>query len=397
MLLTVVILALPQAVLGQPIFGSATSIDCVVLDADTVVVGRPVLFSEPDEAGWSEGIVEVQETLKGQHRPRVPVRLAVPKASLKAWTNGTSRILFATKLDSPATTTAIDLDADELTVFSKSFERLTKAADVLQAARGALRKRPGVTRITSVSLLVPHDRLRGTKLAEYSGVHLAVPVDSALEAWAKKAIRGDANRRTGVEILRHFRSSENVSLVRSLLDDPTWTYLDRAEDNEGREVRLFAVREAACETLRYWGEPFEVPVLRQQSTKLDRVKLISRSNTKVDTAALRGLARFTNLESLFLWNTNVTDDHLQEIVRLENLRELYLGGTEVTDAGLSHLAKLPKLRYLDLAGTAVTDAGLTTLATFESLEKLSLDNVDGVTEAGLARLAEKRSDVKIER
>jgi len=70
-----------------------------------------------------------------------------------------------------------------------------------------------------------------------------------------------------------------------------------------------------------------------------------------------------------------------------NLTTLWLGSCEgVTDAGLAHLAELTNLTRLALAGTGVTDAGLAHLAGLTNLTMLTLA-ATSVTDAGLAHLA----------
>src|SRR5262245_48619481 len=60
---------------------------------------------------------------------------------------------------------------------------------------------------------------------------------------------------------------------------------------------------------------------------------------------------------LFFFKTEVTDQRLKELARFKNLQSLYLGYTEVTDAGLKKLARIKTLRSLDLSCTKVTGAG----------------------------------------
>src|SRR5438067_1973611 len=78
------------------------------------------------------------------------------------------------------------------------------------------------------------------------------------------------------------------------------------------------------------------------------------------------------------------------LARLTKLEALYLNGTTVTGAGLRALAGLKGLRTLDLAATRFTDAGLAAMPILPGLEDLNLGSNTGVTDRGMARVAEFR-------
>jgi hypothetical protein len=125
-------------------------------------------------------------------------------------------------------------------------------------------------------------------------------VDERLERRAQKAILSPryAEREEGARAHLDFRSDENVARARSLLADPGWAYAAHAEDNRGVEVRVYGVREAPYRALKYWGVRAEEPVTREVVVKLEAVRTIDLSNSRVTDLDLDGLARFLNLEDL---------------------------------------------------------------------------------------------------
>jgi hypothetical protein len=397
------LIALAAALLGpassraQPLFGAAESIESTVLNAELVVVGKVI---EIDGKGTTA--VAVETTLKGKHRDRLSVSLSQPAKTVTAWRDRSSRLLIAARGESLVAVEVIDLADNDLHVLAADFTLLRKPADVIRAAGEAVRRMPGVTRIETFRFPVPAEAAAGTAWEKYYGtggyVTLAVPVDERLEKRALEATRSDnpSRREEAARALRYFKSEANVARVRALLTDPAWSVAGRAEDKKGVESRFFRVREAAFDTLKYWGVKVDKPQTREELWKPEKVQTVSLANTKLTDAELRGLDRFKNLEALFLWNTEMTDTRLKELAGLANLRDLYLGGTKVTDAGLKELAGLARLKYLDLASTKVTDEGLKTLADFKGLKKLSLNGAH-VTDDGVAELKKQRPDVTVER
>jgi hypothetical protein len=66
----------------------------------------------------------------------------------------------------------------------------------------------------------------------------------------------------GVRALRHFPSEKNTLLLKSLLDDPTFSF---QVSPEGTKEKVYDLREAAYESLRSWGIVVGKPVLRETS------------------------------------------------------------------------------------------------------------------------------------
>jgi hypothetical protein len=383
------LLVAPAGALAQPLFHGAESIECTVANARAVVVGVIVkVLDGPESIAVT---IAVEETLKGEHRDRVKVQLPGP-APIHPRTMPALRVLAALRADVATEGRVIDLSGRGPEVFAADFTVLKEPADVLRAARGAIRRMPGVRRIETFPLRVPARVTAGTRWEQSHGkgvsLILEVPVDEHLEEWALRSIlsRSGLERDEGARALRFFRSEANVARVRSLLADPTWAHGMRAEDNMGQELRVYLVREAAYRTLTYWGVKADEPVTREELWLPERVQVVDLSNRRVPDAELDGLARFKNLEDLYLRNEPVTDARLKHLVGLRGLRTLDLGGTEVTDAGLNALAGMSVLRHLSLRGTKVTGEGLRDLAGLDSLDSLDLSQT-GITDAGLGHLA----------
>jgi hypothetical protein len=121
---------------------------------------------------------------------------------------------------------------------------------------------------------------------------------------------------------------------------------------------------------------------------LSETRELFLSQTQLDTASLRQLERFWQLESLVVDQTAFDNEALQRLRGCRRLKRLDLERTHVTNAGLQALAKLP-LTELDLRSTRISDAGLESLVDLP-LTKLNLRDT-GVTDAGLRTLRKIRT------
>ena len=158
-------------------------------------------------------------------------------------------------------------------------------------------------------------------------------------------------------------------------------------------------------------------------TKLRSLEEITIGGGGFTNAGLARLAELPLLHYVRLWGSDetlagrVTDDALAQFRKISTLRTLRLPPI-ITDAGLAHLAGHPKLEHLWLYDSKVTDTGLVHLKSLPSLKALNLGKLsfdrknppitdlgtvhlkeiqsledqrlpaDGVTDAGLANLAE---------
>jgi hypothetical protein len=266
---------------AQPLFGRAESIESTVLNADIVVVGKLVTFGgEPvDETGRRPATIAVAETLKGEHGERLSLQLLHSVSVLTKWKQDAGLLLVAVQGDGPTGTRVIDLADKELAVLTADFTLLRKPEDVLRSARETILRLPGVKRIDTFRLQVPAATVAGTKWQTYyqtgGYITLTVPVDERLEKRAREYIGSQSyrQREEGAQALRYFRSDENIARVKALLNDPGWAYLKRAEENNGVEVRVYGIRQAAYDTLNYWGVKAKMPMIRETILKLKGVQI----------------------------------------------------------------------------------------------------------------------------
>jgi Leucine-rich repeat (LRR) protein len=179
---------------------------------------------------------------------------------------------------------------------------------------------------------------------------------------------------------------------------------------------------------------------------LPRLKTLNTRGIAIPPGFVTGLAGRTGLRGLWLPHAAVTDDEMAIIGEFTDLEFLQLDGSNVTDRGFARVANLKKLTILDMPGVRITDlapvadlvqldllvlasgrtasarsvpgpGGPSSLGPLRRLTKITqlilgdtrvedrdlavvaglpkLDNLQmgamGITEAGLARLAESRS------
>ncbi len=98
------------------------------------------------------------------------------------------------------------------------------------------------------------------------------------------------------------------------------------------------------------------------------------------------LAAFPKLQRLLVANGQCTDDLVQEAAGLRHLTLLCMwNAAGVTDAGVAHLANHPTLTYLHLEFSQITEDSLRIFGTLPQIEHLSLQDTR-VTDVGLAHL-----------
>jgi hypothetical protein len=133
----------------------------------------------------------------------------------------------------------------------------------------------------------------------------------------------------------------------------------------------------------------DVPVTDVDLQHLDgltQLKSLTLDSPNVTDAGMGHLKGLTNLEVLNLWETHETDAGLQCLEGLTKLEVLGLRVNHgITDSGLAHLEQLTRLKELDLNNTLVTDAGLAHLKGLTNLEALDLFAAP-ITDAGLEHL-----------
>jgi hypothetical protein len=115
---------------------------------------------------------------------------------------------------------------------------------------------------------------------------------------------------------------------------------------------------------------------------LETLDIHSRRISLAGLNQLNELNHLTRLEATGIKQHDAVLD-LSGLTRLEELRL-----SDVRDKDLAWMAKLEHLQRLEIGGPGVTDAGLKHLAAIDSLEHVRFGCYAGVTEEGMAWLAE---------
>ena len=212
---------------AQPVFDIQPSIEGIVLNADTVVVGTFVEFRAGKQ--FHEVTVAVQETLRGEHRERLRARffanrwaVGVPTddpSELAGLKGDSHRLLVATDGQPRIVRGLIELSSKELEVHMADLTFLRTPEEVLLAARETIRRAPGVTRVETFLLTLA---MEGGYYHTGGRIRISVPVDEALERRAHEYVAAQAcwKRMEGLGALRYFKSDENITRAKTLLDDP---------------------------------------------------------------------------------------------------------------------------------------------------------------------------------
>jgi Leucine-rich repeat (LRR) protein len=102
--------------------------------------------------------------------------------------------------------------------------------------------------------------------------------------------------------------------------------------------------------------PDLTPAGMAQLCNLPRLKwLNTRRGIAIPRGFVAGLAGRTGIRSLWLPQAAVTDDEMAIIGAFTDLEFLQLDGSNVTDRGFAHVANLKKLTILDMPGVRITD------------------------------------------
>jgi Leucine-rich repeat (LRR) protein len=109
------------------------------------------------------------------------------------------------------------------------------------------------------------------------------------------------------------------------------------------------------------------------------------SECTVDTALLRDLHHYPEINSLRLSQVALQSVDFQQIYALENLTRLNLSFTDLTDASLAGIERLEALDSLELQYTPLTDASIPRLARLPHLSKIDLTGTD-ITPEGAEKL-----------
>lgn len=150
-------------------------------------------------------------------------------------------------------------------LFAKDFTVLKQADDILNRARRFAKAFPKPVKATSI--VIPH-ALAGLCSAPCDANFLVLPVEPALDEIARLLIRSPETflpgakdldtltraqlRLGGIDLLRHFPTEENATLLRPLLGDPTVFLHQKADTPEGKPTRTYPLREKTRKVLDDW-------------------------------------------------------------------------------------------------------------------------------------------------
>lgn len=128
---------------------------------------------------------------------------------------------------------------------------------------------------------------------------------------------------------------------------------------------------------------------------LSELKSLSLYECGVGVDGIPTVAKFQKLE-LFMFQSLHCDAWAEALAKLPMLREVIVYRADISDVGVTHLARLPKLQKLtvdDCGGP--TDAGLNALATCKSLRTFYIGGTS-LTRAAVERLQKALPDCKFE-
>jgi hypothetical protein len=293
------------------------SLESLVARSDLVVRGTVTdVAQERVREQWVRKTValHVQETLKGEHAPRLEFAMETPASHdlHERWQASRQEVLWFLARDEdgqdreapeseaappgePGWVPAAHWHALELVasiedrarryppppIYTLDLTLLERPEAILQAARRAAREEPEQSH-------PGHGVMLSRFLAQRTGTSgdanmFAVPVDRRLESAARRWIASPGDfipqledlrwkdfernllRREGIKALQYFESDENIALLRGLLDDPAWLIRTRpAEDGPDIREKVYYIREAAYETLKGWEVDVERPILTEE-------------------------------------------------------------------------------------------------------------------------------------
>lgn len=198
------------------------------------------------------------------------------------------------------------------------------------------------------------------------------------------AIR-EAAATEGLEELVLEGSVADDAAMRPLWNHPTLKRLKTEATGIGDETVAALASQNRLELLYLLDAPGVTGEGIRELRAMTRLRNLRLSGTAIDDDSLQALGGLTNLAALALQETAVTDEGLGTLVGLTELRELSLYGTPITDRGLATLAELPRLAKLRLRRTAVTGADTGPLASMP-LEELELAETE-FDDEGMAEVA----------
>jgi hypothetical protein len=259
------------------------SVEWLVYDSDIIASGTVLgakIVDGPRGAKFAEVTLKISESFKGkvgaeitfqtndQIWQRIPARcrdsqvemllFLVESKRYEEYYGGILGSPWALRLAGETVTVALD-DRPAMGLFDVDFREHLKKGDIVKATRRAVsamqKEMPRSLRVEA-----QWDSAVERRLFSGSTVYLVVPLDAAAEKKAKAWLH-DSNiqpRVDGVRVLEHFKSPDNIQLLKPLLDDAAC----QTVTEPGAEVKgLYPVRREAYRVLTAWMSDVKNPVL----------------------------------------------------------------------------------------------------------------------------------------
>ena len=260
---------------AQPLVQTLPCIDGLVINADTVSVGKIVKVRDEPIPGGSNlpGFhYEILERLK--YPPGANSDREIKQRSMfvehttdkyKDWMKRGSRLLILYDYERPNRPRIVELGPKAPMIYQSDFTLLSTGKEVLRAAKQAIaRTPPGVRRTYTIKLSFPAE-VYPEALRKFSVEYAVlghIPVDRQLEKMAQTTIdsQDPTVRHNAAKILRYFPSQQNVALLKSLLNDP-------AQSDYNEVEKLYYIRNEANEALKRIGVEVQKPVLLERNGK----------------------------------------------------------------------------------------------------------------------------------
>jgi internalin A len=158
-----------------------------------------------------------------------------------------------------------------------------------------------------------------------------------------------------------------------------------------RDLRIVDRKPTVILVVENRDKPFEDLTITDNDYKMiarsKSVQLLDLRKVKNTDAGLKTVAGIGQLEGISVGGEDVTDAGIKALAGCRSLEAVTLATKKVSDAGVKELAALPKLRWLYLGFMTLTGSGFEPFAGSKTLESVTLEYVDGLTDDGAKNLA----------
>ncbi len=370
---------------AQPQVAHGKSLEALVLGSDVVAVATLVSYElSPDARTITAATFTVYDVIKGSIEGDVAVEIhRVPRTFLD-WIEGSSRFLLFRR---QGEFSFEPISGPRPQIIRSDLTTLKDADAIVRAARMIALADDGSLPFASGEVLVPYNVIKGWR-GTGTVFYLEIPITQELHRWAIEGVRSKdpSDRGLAAGVFAHFKTEEDIALLKTLLGDTAVAHYDHPSGNLGKGRGVYWIREAAYDLLTEIGVKVERPEIEFTSFEPDEVRFVYLEREPSARETIKTLGQFKNLSVLYLGNTRMTDDDVRYVSALPGITELRAPNNPLTDVALVEIGKMTSLKALDLGRAKVTDAGLASLSRLQSLEYLDLSGTQ-VTNAGLHEIA----------